>query len=77
MTSSNLAIVITPSLMPMSDKMSVIQNPQKLNAHVRIVEVRSLLKMIWVLFQFSNRSLANICLIPDPYLKCWAHCSVT
>lgn len=39
MTGSNLAIVITPSLMPISEKMSLVQNPHRLNAHVRIVEI--------------------------------------
>ncbi|KAJ1528393.1 hypothetical protein ONE63_006808 [Megalurothrips usitatus] len=38
MNISNLAIVVTPSLMPVSEKVSV-QNPQRIGAQVRIVEV--------------------------------------
>lgn len=39
MTISNIAIVIAPSLMPVSEKISVVQNPQRISAHVRIIEV--------------------------------------
>ncbi|XP_034238141.1 uncharacterized protein LOC117643387 [Thrips palmi] len=39
MTISNIAIVIAPSLMPVSEKISVVQNPQRIGAHVRIIEI--------------------------------------
>lgn len=39
MTISNIAIVIAPSLMPVSEKISVVQNPQRISGHVRIIEV--------------------------------------
>ncbi|KAK3932796.1 Rho GTPase-activating protein 11A [Frankliniella fusca] len=39
MNTSNLAIVLAPSLMPVSEKVSVVQNPQRISAHVRIIEV--------------------------------------
>lgn len=39
MNISNLAIVVAPSLMPVSEKVSVVQNPQRIGAHVRIIEV--------------------------------------
>lgn len=54
MTISNIAIVITPSLMPVSEKISVIQNPQRISAHVRIMEVRIRFEEKWISNKGAN-----------------------